>query len=43
MKITIAFDKDSFFKLNYRPFLAGMIAVCIMKIVTLMGVTIPFL
>ncbi len=43
MKITFAFDKDSFIKLNYRPFIAGMIAVFIMKIFVLIGITIPFL
>ncbi len=43
MKIIFAFDWDSFVKINYRPFIAGMIAVFIMKIVVLMGITIPFL
>ncbi|HRN69796.1 MAG TPA: hypothetical protein PLS49_01315 [Candidatus Woesebacteria bacterium] len=43
MKINIVLDKDSFLKLNYRPFFAGMVAVFILKIATLIGITIPFL
>lgn len=41
MKITVLLDKESFMKVNYRPFIAGMAAVFIMKIVTLMGIAIP--
>lgn len=37
-KISIAFDHESFTKINYRPFIAGVIAVFIFKIFTLLGV-----
>lgn len=36
-RITFAIDRESFAKINYRPFLAGMIAVLILKIFTLLG------
>lgn len=41
MKVTFFLDKESFTKVNYRPFIAGMIAVFILKIVSLMGVAVP--
>jgi len=37
IKLSLNFDKDSFLKINYRPFIAGMIAVVLMKLVMLMG------
>lgn len=37
IKFSFTIDKDSFLKLNYRPFIAGMIAVFLMKLVMLMG------
>ncbi len=41
-KISVSFDKDSFTKVNFRPFIAGMIAVVIFKIFSIMGVTPSF-
>lgn len=37
IKFSFNFDKESFLKLNYRPFVAGMIAVVLMKLIMLMG------
>ncbi len=36
-KISFAIDRDSFRKINYRPFIAGIIAVFILKIFTFLG------
>ena len=41
-KITVSFDKESFSKINFRPFIAGMIAVVVFKIFSIMGVAPTF-
>ncbi len=41
-KITVSVDKESFAKVNVRPFIAGMIAVFIFKMFSLLGVTPAF-
>ncbi len=41
IKLSVKVDRDSFFNINYRPFLAGMIAVILMKIAMIMGVQPP--
>ena len=37
IKLSFNIDKESFLKINYRPFIAGMIAVVLMKLVMLVG------
>ncbi len=37
IKLSFSIDRESFLKLNYRPFIAGMIAVVIMKLIMLAG------
>ncbi len=37
LRISFSIDRESFKKINYRPFVAGMIAVFILKIFTLFG------
>lgn len=41
-KISFSFDKESFTKVNFRPFIAGMVAVFIFKMFSIMGVSTPF-
>ena len=36
-KLSFSFDKESVTKINYRPFIAGMVAVFVFKLFTLMG------
>ncbi len=40
-KVSFSLDTESFTKINYRPFIAGMIAVFVLKIFTIMGVEVP--
>lgn len=41
-KITVSVDKESFSKINVRPFIAGMVAVFVFKIFSIMGVAPTF-
>lgn len=41
-KVTVSVDKESFSKINMRPFVAGMVAVFVFKIFSIMGVAPTF-
>jgi D-alanyl-D-alanine carboxypeptidase len=41
IKLSISIDQKSFTKINYRPFIAGVIAVFILKIFTILGLVNP--
>lgn len=40
-RLSVAFDEKSITRMNYRPFIAGMIAVFLFKAALILGIELP--